>query len=718
MVGNRIIGLIFCLLFIPFIALAQNKAPIQWKAEAKQISDNTFELNTIATMDEGWHVYSSKHGEGSDGIGIPTGFTWEESADYTLVGDLKEKGKLLDVFNELIEVREQYFAKKVTFIQKVEVQKPTTIKTEVMFQVCNEEGCLAPDYKTLEFKVTPTTPEKAAAEPEKPKEEDQNQLVEETSTEDSVQENIAQNQDNVAIDSTNVTQTPVLIAPDLDNENNNASASVSKDKSEPKDTTNDKKDPKKKSFWDVFIAGFLGGLAALIMPCMYPMIPLTVSLFTKQSKNKAQGIRKAIIYGLSIIFIFVLLGLLITILFGGGALNAFATNPWLNIFLFVIFIIFAISFFGAFEITLPSKWINQADKQADKGGLIGIFFMALVLVLVSFSCTGPIIGISLGAISQSGEYFAPTIAMFAFALAVAIPFTLFAMFPGWLNSMPKSGGWLNTVKVFLGFLELAFAFKFLSNADLVWQAHWLERETFLAIWIGIFFLAGLYLLNMFRLSHDSETKHIGWPRLLFAILTFVFVFYMLPGLWGAPLKILSGLTPPKNYAESPTGFFGTALTTNAKPLPEHAHAGPHQIPAFHDLEHAFAYAEKVGKPVMIDFTGDACANCRKVEDNVWSDPRVKEKLTNDVVLASLYVDRMIKLPEEEQVYSEEKGRKLRTIGDKWAAFQIKEFQSNSQPLYIIVDKDLKRYNEPMGAEMDVEDYLTWMKEGIDNFSGE
>lgn len=705
MVITRKTGLVFLLFILHFTVFAQILNPTKWSSETKQTGDNTFELHMTAVMEPTWHVYSTTQGEDSGGIGLPTEFTWKPNKDLKLIGAIQEKGKLLDVYNELIDAREKYYADKVTFVQKAEASSATTASVEVMFQVCNDEGCLPPDYKTFEFKLNPrktvnTTTTEPAVTPPSPTDENDplpdNQLT--------------------AASGDSLNTTPALPEPDFGNDTMKSENTILG----VQDSTNDVKSPGEKpkgSFWDIFIFGFLGGFAALLMPCIFPMIPLTVSMFTKQSKTRGSGITKALIYGVSIIVIYVALGLLITAIFGAGALNALATNPWVNIAFFILFIIFAVSFFGAFEITLPSKWVNTADKGADKGGLLGIFFMALTLALVSFSCTGPIIGTLLVESASSGALLGPAIGMFGFALALALPFTLFAIFPGWLNSLPSSSGWLNTVKVSLGFIELAFALKFLSNADLVWQAHWLEREIFIAIWIGIFFVMGMYLLNTFRMSHDSDNRHIGWPRLLFAILTFVFVFYMLPGLWGAPLKLLSGLTPPKNYSESPTGFFGTALQSgNASELPENAHYGPHQIPSFYDVDEAFAYAKKVNKPVMIDFTGDACANCRKVEDNVWSDPRVKQKLSEEVVLASLYVDRMVKLPEEERVYSEEKGRNLRTIGDKWSAYQIKNFKSNSQPLYIIVDENLTRFNEPMGTELDIEKYLDWMDEGIANFN--
>lgn len=702
-------------LFLFAISFAQILNPVKWSQSVNQVDDTTFDVTFSAKIDDGWHLYSTRHKDG--GIGIPTSITWEDNADIKPVGKIKEVGKIIDYFSEEIDEQQVYYANKVDFVQRIKTDKPTTAKAEVMFQLCDDAACLPPDYKTFEFKLNPVSKKETTTNEDKKIKEKQTESqakVKDEEKQDDNSELVAESKvtdndlgDSDSLSILNIDSTQVAAALD------------GSDSTEIKNNTeasNTESISKKRSFWEIFIFGLLGGFAALLMPCIFPMIPLTVSLFTKQSKSKGSGIGKAIIYGVSILVIYVALGLIITGIYGAGALNAIATNPWVNIGFFVLFIIFAISFFGAFEITLPSRWVNKADKGADKGGLIGIFFMALTLVLVSFSCTGPIIGLLLVDSASSGALLGPAIGMFGFALALALPFTLFAIFPGWLNSLPSSGGWLNTVKVSLGFVELAFAFKFLSNADLVWQAHWLEREVFLAIWIGIFFVMGLYLLNMFRMKHDSEYKTINTPRLIFAMFTFVFVFYMLPGLWGAPLKILSGLTPPKNYAESPNGISGGAVLTTNSQLPENAHYGPHQIPVFHDMDDAIAYSEKTGKPIMVDFTGDSCANCRRVEDNVWSDPRVANKLTNDVVLVSLYVDRRVDLPKEEQVYSEEKGRNLRTIGDKWSAYQIKYFQSNAQPLYLIVDKDLNRYNSPIGTELDVDTYLEWMDEGINNFN--
>lgn len=691
MATRRIITFLFLLFFVCNTISGQVLQPVKWTQSVKKNNDGTQALIFKAEIEKGWHLYSTRHERG--GIGIPTTFDFKKSPDYQLVGDLKEEGDLHDEFSTVFQEKQVYFSNKAVFTQNVKVNQPTKLEVEVMFQLCDDGRCLPPDYKTFKIDLKPT---ETSAENRDEIKEDLSSTTEEIQD---VSSEINPLEESISGEN-NLTQ----------NDNGTSSeklVTTQKEIEAPNSKTN-------RSMWEIFVFGFLGGFAALLMPCIFPMIPLTVSMFTKQSKDRSSGISKALIYGVSIIVIYVLLGILITMVFGPSALNALATNPWVNIAFFILFIVFAVSFFGAFEITLPSKWINKSDKAADKGGLIGIFFMALTLALVSFSCTGPIIGTLLVDSVSSGEKLGPAIGMFGFSLALALPFTLFALFPSWLNSLPKSGGWLNTVKVSLGFIELAFALKFLSNADLVLQMHWLEREVFLAAWVGIFLVMGLYILNIFKMKNDGVSNGIGWGRMLFGILTFIFIAYMIPGLFGAPLKKLSGLIPPRHYSESPMGLGGREASVTVE-LPEHAEFGPHQIPTFHDVEDAFAYAEKVKKPVMLDFTGDACANCRLVEDNVWSDPRVKEKLSKDVVLASLYVDRFVELPEEEKIYSEEKGRKLRTIGDKWSAYQIKHFKSNSQPLYILIDKEMNHYTKPMGAELNVEDYLQWIENGIENY---
>ena len=475
--------------------------------------------------------------------------------------------------------------------------------------------------------------------------------------------------------------------------------------------------------WSIFFIAFLSGFAALLTPCVFPMIPMTVSFFTKQSKNKAKGITNAIIYGISIILIYVGLGVGVSAAFGPEVLNSMATNAYFNIAFFLLLIIFAASFLGAFELTLPHSWINKADQASDKGGFIGIFFMALVLALVSFSCTGPIVGTLLVEAASGGSYLGPIIGMLGFSIAIALPFALFAAFPGWLNSLPQSGGWLNSVKVVLGFLELALAFKFLSNADLVWQTHLLERELFIAIWIVIFALLTMYLLGIFKLAHDSEVKYLSVGRLFLATL-----FRSIHHLYdsrdvGSTTKTDKCFPPPMHYSESPYGVGytagGSSSTSEAHTHSESQHLGPQGIMVFHDYDDGLKHARKVGLPVMIDFTGWACVNCRKMEEKVWSDPQVKRLLKEEVVLISLYVDERIPLPEDEQYETTIAGKKkkVRTVGDKWTVLQAETYKTNSQPYYVILDHE----ENQLGVSANYQDYgkvdlfKSWLEDGIDEF---
>jgi thiol:disulfide interchange protein DsbD len=477
--------------------------------------------------------------------------------------------------------------------------------------------------------------------------------------------------------------------------------------------------------WSIFFIAFLSGFAALLTPCVFPMIPMTVSFFTKQSKNRAKGITNAIIYGLCIIIIYVLLGVGVSAVFGAEVLNSMATNVYFNLAFFVLLIVFAASFLGAFELTLPHSWINKADKASDRGGLIGIFFMALVLALVSFSCTGPIVGTLLVEAASGGSYVGPIIGMLGFSLAIALPFALFAAFPGWLNSLPQSGGWLNSVKVVLGFLEIALAFKFLSNADLVLQTHLLERELFIAIWIIIFAFLTMYLLGFIKFSHDSDLKHLSVGRFFLAVTTGMFTVYMVPGLWGAPLKIINAFPPPMHYSESPQGVgFNNPSTITVSGDSQHdqsgQHLGPQGIMVFHDYDLGVAYAKEVGKPIMLDFTGWACVNCRKMEEQVWSDSEVKRMLSTEVVLISLYVDERTKLPEEEQYKTTiaGKSKKVKTVGDKWTVLQIERYKTNSQPYYVVLDHDENQLGNPANYQDhgEVDLFKNWLQEGIDAFN--
>jgi thiol:disulfide interchange protein DsbD len=486
-----------------------------------------------------------------------------------------------------------------------------------------------------------------------------------------------------------------------------------------KEVSTDSDDDEQKGLITIFILAFLSGFIALLTPCVFPMIPLTVSFFIKQSKSKAAGIRNAIIYGVSIIFIYVVLGLIVTWIFGADALNALSTEVWFNVMFFVLLIVFAVSFLGAFEITLPSSWANKVDKQADRGGLVGIFFMALALAIISFSCTGPIVGSLLVEASSKGGI-APIIGMLGFSLAIAIPFTLFAIFPSWLNSMPKSGGWLNTVKVVLGFLELAFAFKFLSQADLVLDLHLFEREVFIAIWIAVFGTLAMYLLGKIKLPHDSPLPHISVGRLCLGLFTLSFTLYMLPGLWGAPLNLISAFPPPQDYSESPYGVGYSKMGSSSSiqtDIPDGAHLlAPHDILAFNDYDKGLAYAKKVGKPVMIDFTGKACVNCRKMEQNVWVKDNILPILKNDIVLISLYVDDKRKLKEDEIVDSKLKeGKKLKYIGQKWSEFQTIKYKTNTQPFYVLMNHDEENLIKPVAYTPDADKYYNWLKTGLENF---
>ena len=479
----------------------------------------------------------------------------------------------------------------------------------------------------------------------------------------------------------------------------------------------DSSDSEGSNFWILFFVAFLSGFAALLTPCVFPMIPMTVSFFTKKSKTKSEGILNAIIYGVSIMIIYVALGVGVSSIFGADALNNMATNVYFNIGFFLLLIIFGASFLGAFELQLPSSWTNKSVAAESKGGLIGIFFMAFTLALVSFSCTGPIVG-TLLVEAATGGYMGPIIGMLGFSLAIALPFGLFAAFPGWLNSLPQSGGWLNSVKVTLGFLELALAFKFLSNADLVMQTHLLERELFIAIWIVIFALLTMYLLGFLKFAHDSDLKYISVSRLSVAILTGTLTIYMIPGLWGAPLKIINAFPPPMHYSESPQGIGGVNSTHHQK-SDNYQHLGPQNIMVFHDYDAGVEYAKKVNKPIMLDFTGWACVNCRKMEEQVWSDDEVKKILADDLVLISLYVDERTRLPVDQQYETTlaGKSKKVKTIGDKWMVLQANKYGTNSQPYYVFLDHSEKLLIEPANYQ----DYGTvslfkdWLSRGMLEF---
>lgn len=668
------------LVFFCSLGNAQILDPVKWTTKIEQKSATNFIITFNATIENEWHVYSQFT---PDGGPLPLEVNFKnQKGNYTLVGKAKES-KTRTAYNDIFEVNETFFEKKAQITQEVSLVNKgvKTIEVELNFQAC-KEVCInlekkfsiaIPELKNTATTASPTTPI--------------NDLVKDTTAQ--------------TIDSATTATTDTVKDSDTTDASQIAPA---------KSATTEH------GLWAIFFIAFLSGFAALLTPCVFPMIPMTVSFFTKQSKNKAAGIRNAIIYGISIIVIYVGLGLLVTWIFGADALNALSTNVWFNLIFFVLLIVFATSFLGAFEIMLPNSWANKVDSQADRGGIIGILFMALALAIVSFSCTGPIVGTLLVEAASKGGI-APVVGMLGFSLALALPFMLFAMFPGWLNSLPKSGGWLNTVKVVLGFLELALAFKFLSNADLVLQLHLLEREVFIAIWIAIFGALSLYLFGKITLPHDSPVGHISVGRLYMGLLSLVFTFYLIPGLWGAPLKFINAFPPPMEYSESPMGFGGSSTSVATKELPDGGKIGPHGIVVFDDYEEGLAYAKKVNKPIMLDFTGFACVNCRKMENNVWSNPNVLSILKEKVVVISLYVDDKRELPKNEQFFSKATDSEIETIGDKWTDFMITRYKTNTQPLYVLTDLEGKSLNaaQPTISYVGVEEYEAWLKAGISKF---
>ncbi len=690
------------LLFVLFamVSLASVHAqildPVKWSTSIKKISETEFDLISTAHIDNKWHLYSQEVPE--DGP-LPTVFTFEEDPAYQAIGKVKESKGVTNhdpVFDMVIT----YFENTATFTKRIKLtgDKGTTVKGEVEFMVCDDSRCLPPSYADLIFKIPAPAAGSSVA----------NTSNDSPSAIDGSEEGVPWSASNAEDSDVSADTTSTKITTPSEGAAKSAQTALEQNKKQ-----------ESRSLWTIFIVAFLFGFTALLTPCIFPMIPMTVSFFTKQSQTRAAGIKNAIIYGLAIIVIYVFLGAVVTWLFGADVLNAISTNVWFNFIFFLLILFFAFSFLGAYEITLPSSWATSADKQADRGGLIGIFFMALALAIVSFSCTGPIIGYLLVESASQGGI-APFIGMFGFALALALPFGLFAAFPGWMNSLPKSGGWLNTVKVFLGFLELALAFKFLSNADLVLQLHWLEREVFLAIWIAVFGTLALYLFGKIQLPHDSPVTNISVGRLGIGLIVLTFTIYLIPGLWGAPLKLISGFPPPMQYSESPYGVGYTkessgGFSSETKEFPEGAHLGPQDIIAFKDYETGLAYAKKVGKPILLDFTGFACVNCRKMEERVWSEPQILKLLKDEVVLVSLYVDDKRPLPDGEEVTSKISGKKLRYIGQKWSEFQILRYEANAQPFYVLMDHNEEDLIAPVGYTPDSDEYYAWLRKGVDAF---
>ncbi len=680
---------------------AQIENPTKWSFSAGKVKNGEAELIVKTTIEEGWHLYSQFIEEGGP---IPTSFTFEPSDAYELVGKVQERSKVIDAHDPTFDMDISFFEKEAVFVQKIKVLKPSfTVKGSVTFMLCNDQQCLPPDDRDFELKVS-GQPLAAKTETTKAVEEPIVKQAEEEVTETETKNEVAAVSDTVKEET---------LVKAKDNTEQDAKSTES---------TNQNKSMSHQSGWTIFIAGLVGGFAAFFMPCIFPMLPFTVSYFTK-TQSKSNAVMQSVIYGSFIVAIYVILGLLITVIFGADALNILATNGIFNFFFFLLLVVFAFSFFGAFEIVLPSSWGNKADAKSDKGGLLGLFFMAATLSIVSFSCTGPIIGTLLVEAATMGHLMGPAIGMLGFSIALALPFTLFSMFPSWLKSMPKSGGWLNSVKVVLGFLELALALKFLSNVDLAYHWNWFDREVYLVLWIAIFGLLGLYLLGKIRLPHDSEVKTVSPFRLFLSIIVFSFTIYMVPGLWGAPLKSISAFLPPMQTQDfdlyTPSLIQGHPVTTNVDPTEKKKYDNlfhaPYGLNAYFDYEEGLAAAKKQNKPVIIDFTGHACVNCRKMEADVWSDPNVLDILRNNYVLIQLYVDDKTSLPEDEQYVSEFSGKKVKSIGNKWSDFQATNYNSNSQPFYVLLDANGKKLTEPKGAVYNVNSYIEYLKEGINNF---
>lgn len=672
------------LLMIAWAAEAQILTPVKWEIKLEDSDSSVKTLLFSAKLDNGWHLYDMNLPEGGP---ISTSFNYETLKGAKTVGSPVPSKKATTVYDEQFEMNLSWYAHEVSFTQKLEITNPKAFKVEgyVEFMACNDENCLPPDKESFSFNQSNINVEKTLQAMAKVEDIPAEELSDTVSVVEEVSEDISVAKPNKTADTVGTSSS--LVHSDL-------WEPVIEELKAFGDTTVTAADT---SWLFIFFAGFLGGLIALLTPCVWPMIPMTVSFFLKRTKDRKKAIRDAVTYGVSIIVIYLVLGLLITGIFGASALNDLSTNAIFNIIFFLLLVLFAVSFFGAFEIVLPSSWTNKLDMKADSTtGIISIFFMSFTLVLVSFSCTGPIIGTLLVQAASMGSKVGPAIGMFGFALALSIPFSFFAVFPNMLQSMPKSGGWLNSVKVVLGFLELALALKFLSVADLAYGWRLLDREVFVVLWIVIFALLGFYLLGKIRFSHDSELKHVSVPRLFMAIISFGFSIYMIPGLWGAPLKAISAFAPP-------------LYTQDFSLYDNEVHA------AFTDYEAGMEYAKRNNKPVMIDFSGYGCVNCRKMEASVWTNIRVKDILEKDYVLITLIVDDKSKLPEPIEIVENGKTRVLRTVGDKWSYLQRSKFGANAQPFYVLLDGDGKPLSPSYAFDEDVSKYIQFLNKGLSEF---
>ena len=672
--------------FVVCVLQAQIKDPVKFKTEFNTLSDTEAEIVFTAAIDKGWHVYSTELGDGGP---ISATFNVDKTSGIELLGKLKPVGKEVATFDKLFEMKVRYFENTAKFIQKVKLTGGAyEIEGYLEYGACDDESCLPPTEVPFKFSGVAKTANAAAAKAEQPEKKEVEKKEEAAPV---------VSKDTVAMMElvpATTTDASTGIQPAV------ASGELWKPVISELQALGEEHTQGDMSWIYIFVTGFLGGLLALFTPCVWPIIPMTVSFFLKRSKDKKKGIRDAWTYGASIVVIYVALGLAITLIFGASALNALSTNAIFNILFFLMLVVFAASFFGAFEITLPSKWSNAVDSKAESTtGLLSIFLMAFTLSLVSFSCTGPIIGFLLVQVSTTGSIVAPAIGMLGFAIALALPFTLFALFPSWLKSMPKSGGWMNVIKVTLGFLELAFALKFLSVADLAYGWRLLDRETFLALWIVIFALLGFYLLGKIKFPHDDDDNKVGVTRFFMALVSLAFAVYMVPGLWGAPLKAVSAFAPPMQ-------------TQDFNLYKNEVHA------KFDDYDLGMEYARLNGKPVMLDFTGYGCVNCRKMEAAVWTDPKVSDLINNDYVLITLYVDNKTPLTEPVKIVENGTERTLRTVGDKWSYLQRVKFGANAQPFYVLLDNQGKPLNKSYAYDEDIPKYIEFLQTGLENYKKE
>ena len=672
--------------FVVCVLQAQIKDPVKFKTEFNTLSDTEAEIVFTAAIDKGWHVYSTELGDGGP---ISATFNVDKTSGIELLGKLKPVGKEVATYDKLFEMKVRYFENTAKFIQKVKLTGGAyEIEGYLEYGACDDESCLPPTEVPFKFSGVAKTANAAAAKAEQPEKKEVEKKEEAAPV---------VSKDTVAMMElvpATTTDASTGIQPAV------ASGELWKPVISELQALGEEHTQGDMSWIYIFVTGFLGGLLALFTPCVWPIIPMTVSFFLKRSEDKKKGIRDAWTYGASIVVIYVALGLAITLIFGASALNALSTNAIFNILFFLMLVVFAASFFGAFEITLPSKWSNAVDSKAESTtGLLSIFLMAFTLSLVSFSCTGPIIGFLLVQVSTTGSIVAPAIGMLGFAIALALPFTLFALFPSWLKSMPKSGGWMNVIKVTLGFLELAFALKFLSVADLAYGWRLLDRETFLALWIVIFALLGFYLLGKIKFPHDDDDNKVGVTRFFMALVSLAFAVYMVPGLWGAPLKAVSAFAPPMQ-------------TQDFNLYKNEVHA------KFDDYDLGMEYARLNGKPVMLDFTGYGCVNCRKMEAAVWTDPKVSDLINNDYVLITLYVDNKTPLTEPVKIVENGTERTLRTVGDKWSYLQRVKFGANAQPFYVLLDNQGKPLNKSYAYDEDIPKYIEFLQTGLENYKKE